>query len=157
MPDARELLDDYEWRGGSGRPKAFEALRAVLELHRPLSQNAFAAIPVEDPVDVCSLDTTTTYPCATVRAISKALERSMTDYDGRISEACKDECQEGTCSHGGLYTNACGGCCGCLGGCVLGWNEQQESSYVKVERCTCNAVFCGPGSGHESDCGWVET
>lgn len=89
MADARELLEQYanakaeygistHWpQRVQTAPKAFEALRAVLELHRPLSQNAaFAAIPVEDPVDVCSLDTTTTYPCATVRAISKALEGS---------------------------------------------------------------------------------
>lgn len=111
----------------------------------------------------------------------------MTNYDGRISESCKTECQQGECAWPKTHSG-CGGCCGCLGPCVLGWQEQEweefskgctceaaplgrsgslgheahcetqvSEGYVKVERCTCNAVFCGPGSGHESDCGWVET
>lgn len=47
-------------------------------------------------------------------------------YDGRISDDCKDECQQGTCrpSWGDPY--GCGGCCGCLGGCYAGWSEQME-------------------------------
>jgi len=25
-----------------------------------------------------------------------------------------------------------------------------------VSGCTCNAIYCGPGSGHESYCGWEQ-
>jgi hypothetical protein len=46
-------------------------------------------------------------------------------YDGRISAACAQGCVEGGCAGGfGLYTDACGGCCNCRGGCVLGYYEQ---------------------------------
>lgn len=42
-------------------------------------------------------------------------------YDGRRSEQCKTECQAGTCRQ---TSYGCGGCCGCLGGCELGYEEQ---------------------------------
>lgn len=45
-------------------------------------------------------------------------------YDGRASDLCKDDCDEGTCTpnYGDPY--GCGCCCGCLGGCVRGYEEQ---------------------------------
>jgi hypothetical protein len=34
--------------------------------------------------------------------------------------------------------------------------DESEDVWVRVDRCTCNAIYCGPGSGHESYCGWEE-
>jgi hypothetical protein len=48
-------------------------------------------------------------------------------YDGRVSARCAQSCVAGGgCSYhpGGLYTDACGGCCNCRGGCELGYYEQ---------------------------------
>lgn len=46
-----------------------------------------------------------------------------TNYDGRISAKCKEECQEGECGCP-RTVDGCGGCCGCLTGCVEGYAEQ---------------------------------
>lgn len=45
-------------------------------------------------------------------------------YDGRYSEKCKDGCVAGGCGRPGLYTDWCGGCCECRGGCEAGYEEQ---------------------------------
>jgi hypothetical protein len=83
----------------------------------------------------------------------------MSTYDGRISEDCKQECQQGTCVKTWGDPYGCGGCCKCLGGCYAGHMEQLEQEregWVRVSGCTCNAPLCGPGSGHESYCGWEQ-
>lgn len=46
----------------------------------------------------------------------------MADYDGRVSDDCKQECQAGTCAEGD--PDGCGSCCGCRGGCYAGYMEQ---------------------------------
>ncbi|GAA1030769.1 MULTISPECIES: hypothetical protein [Amycolatopsis] len=91
MTDPRELIDTYAaetdfYRGDllddreHEAPKAFDALRAVLDLHKPEDTD-----PDVDPGKTycCTgcLDAYgdyRDYPCATVRAITKALE----DNDG---------------------------------------------------------------------------
>jgi hypothetical protein len=35
-------------------------------------------------------------------------------------------------------------------------SEQETDGWIFTGGCTCNAIYCGPGSGHESYCGWVE-
>jgi hypothetical protein len=47
----------------------------------------------------------------------------MTNYDGRISALCQDACQAGECGYP-QTVDGCGGCCGCLGGCAEGYEEQ---------------------------------
>lgn len=47
-------------------------------------------------------------------------------YDGRVSEACKDECQQGTCVKTWGDPYGCGGCCACTGGCYVGAMEQLD-------------------------------
>jgi hypothetical protein len=56
-------------------PGLTAALRAVLDVHQPVSQNDYAAVPLDDPADVCSVDNTTAYPCRTVRSVIAALDR----------------------------------------------------------------------------------
>lgn len=86
-------------------------------------------------------------------------------YDGRVSDACKERCSAGDAfacrkTMGDPY--GCGTCCSCMGGCYEGAMEQMEEERQAaadkgskwVGGCTCNAVFMGPGSGHESYCGW---
>jgi hypothetical protein len=45
-------------------------------------------------------------------------------YDGRHSAECKMACSDGECRHPRTM-EGCGGCCGCLGGCRLGMEEQE--------------------------------
>ena len=45
-------------------------------------------------------------------------------YDKRFSDLCKDVCDEGVCSKSMSDPYGCGSCCGCLGGCVRGYEEQ---------------------------------
>lgn len=45
-------------------------------------------------------------------------------YDGRYSDLCKNECDESTCTSSLGEPYGCGSCCGCLGGCVRGYEEQ---------------------------------
>lgn len=49
-------------------------------------------------------------------------------YDGRISALCRESCDVGECGKPLIPGLACGGCCGCLGGCVRGWEEQDEEA-----------------------------
>lgn len=58
----------------------------------------------------------------------------MTHYDGRLSTECETTCQAGECRHP-RTVDGCGGCCGCLGGCVLGFEEQEaeEQSAAHTE------------------------
>lgn len=71
MNEPLRALERYERQVGENDATA--ALRAVLSLHHPVSQNEFAASPVPDPVDVCAIDCTTAYPCDTARAIYRHL------------------------------------------------------------------------------------
>ena len=48
-------------------------------------------------------------------------------YDGRYSKLCAHECADGTCADPGK-TPQCGGCCDCLGGCQLGYEEQRAEA-----------------------------
>jgi hypothetical protein len=53
----------------------------------------------------------------------------MTDqkivYDGRVSDQCAQGCVDGPgCGANGPYTEWCGGCCACRGGCRAGYYEQ---------------------------------
>lgn len=43
-------------------------------------------------------------------------------YDGRIAAVCEPGCAVGTCGSR-VPGMACGGCCGCLGGCEYGYGE----------------------------------
>lgn len=76
MTDPRELLDAYaaesDWAAVEGKyrqylaPKAFAALRAVLDLHVP--------DPAVRARVVCKHCVAVRYPCPTVQAIARALE-----------------------------------------------------------------------------------
>ncbi len=44
-------------------------------------------------------------------------------YDGRVSDECAGGCTFGDCGES-LPGLACGGCCGCLGGCEIGYHQQ---------------------------------
>ncbi len=48
-------------------------------------------------------------------------------YDGRYSKLCAHECADGTCADPGKIPQ-CGGCCDCLGGCNLGYEEQRAEA-----------------------------
>jgi hypothetical protein len=52
-------------------------------------------------------------------------------YDGRRSFECEKECADGTC-RSMYYGDGCGGCCGCLGGCRVGYEEQVEEAASGV-------------------------
>jgi hypothetical protein len=53
------------------------------------------------------------------------------EYDGRVSADCEKECADGTC-RSMYYGDGCGGCCGCLGGCRYGYEEQVEEAASGV-------------------------
>lgn len=59
-----------------------------------------------------------------VAAVDAATPAVTVAYDGRNSELCKDDCDEGTCTKSMSDPYGCGSCCGCLGGCVRGYEEQ---------------------------------
>lgn len=78
-------------------------------------------------------------------------------YDGRYSKLCAHECADGTCADPGK-TPQCGGCCDCLGGCQLGYEEQRAEATAngpsrddigaEVAECLFNyleASLCGNG------------
>lgn len=68
----------------------------------------------------------------------------MTNYDGRISKACKDKCKAGECGCP-RTVDGCGGCCGCLGGCAEGYAEQQEETTTVADRLATH-TYRHPGS-----------
>jgi hypothetical protein len=65
-PDG-ECAHDCDDHRGRQAPKAFAALRAVLDVHKPVAIEG---------TKYCGACRNPTYPCATVRAIATALEAS---------------------------------------------------------------------------------
>lgn len=57
----------------------------------------------------------------------------MTTYDGRYSTKCVIACQAGECRHP-RTVDGCGGCCGCLGGCAEGYEEQLAEEQTGADR-----------------------
>lgn len=43
--------------------------------------------------------------------------------------ACKDKCEYGTCGFGN--PEPCGGCCGCMGGCFVEYEEQMADQFAR--------------------------
>lgn len=48
--------------------------------------------------------------------------------DVTLPDLCANSCAYGTCGSSGYQ--ACGGCCGCRGGCVVQWENQQMAPFV---------------------------
>lgn len=82
MSDPKELLDAYaarQWapllprapRTEHYAPKAFAALRKVLERHKPIPFHC----PPGKPFMVCSEEDHVSWPCPTVQDITTELER----------------------------------------------------------------------------------
>jgi hypothetical protein len=53
--------------------------------------------------------------------------------------------------------------CPCCGRSYMSWftpwvlmQEDEQEYRARAHGCTCNAIYCGPGSGHESYCGWEQ-
>lgn len=64
-------------------------------------------------------------------------------YDGRYSALCKDACDEGTCTSSLGEPYGCGSCCGCLGGCVRGYEEQMVEARPARGRNVINGDVTG--------------
>ncbi len=45
--------------------------------------------------------------------------------------SCQETCHYGMCDGQTLaHQDECGDCCGCLGGCLLDWEESQAEAYA---------------------------
>lgn len=79
MTDVRQLLDNYSRRTIRGlsheqhAPKAFAALRAVLDLHQPHGNGSLTCVECSEREDTYD---DIPWPCPTVTAITTALEAS---------------------------------------------------------------------------------
>jgi hypothetical protein len=61
----------------------------------------------------------------TIALLSACIASAPAEYDGRVSVDCEKKCAYGA-RRGG--PTPCGGCCGCLGGCLTGREEQLEEA-----------------------------
>jgi len=78
------------------------------------------------------------------------------NYDGRHSDLCKDECNEGTCTPSLGDPYGCGCCCGCLGGCVRGYEEQMVEQQSAASKPLLHEQDIVTGSDGQRHAGWVE-
>lgn len=76
-----------------------------------------------------------TYPGPLLRAMRR--HGLHTTYGGRVSEECATECQDDC---GVVVPFGCGGCCGCLGGCRLGWEEQVDDEQRRRDLSTVDVL-----------------